>query len=172
MHVFDILLTICGCRDLAPPYTFTQEFFLFLLLLIQRDSIFEPLKDHDTLIVLRHAPTEVDLLELRPFFDFITLITTDTILKSASSQTVKLTRIRLKAVHERTKCINRRWQPVGWTVAILFSTVIRFVGLGVLEWPDFLHFRLYLCHPLLKISLHFLVLLVSCFKIKAVSCDI
>ena len=38
---------------------------------------------------------------------FITLITTYTVFESASSQTVKLTRIRLKAVHERPKGIDR-----------------------------------------------------------------
>ena len=52
---------------------------LFLSLIIEAsDSILKLLKDHHSLIVLRHTPANIDLLVSRPVFDILTVVTTDT----------------------------------------------------------------------------------------------
>ena len=49
------------------------------LLLVGLDGELEPLKDHDSLIVDRHAPTKVYLLLFGPFFDTFTIATANTV---------------------------------------------------------------------------------------------
>ena len=80
VHLSNLLLALVrvshsSMNALTPELSFVL--FAFVLL----HSILESLKNHDALVVLRHAPTEVNLLKLRPLFDLILVGATHRVLE-------------------------------------------------------------------------------------------
>ena len=71
MHLFNLFLAFERMRDGSVNDSLTQEHPFILLTFVLLHSILKSLENHDALIVLWHAPTEVNLLKLRPLFNLI-----------------------------------------------------------------------------------------------------
>ena len=68
MHLFNLLLAFVRMSHGSMNATNTSEFSFILFLFVLLYSILKSLENHDALIVLGHAPTEVDLLKLWPLY--------------------------------------------------------------------------------------------------------